>query len=102
MIRKLSRESANCSTQRLRVGWPRIALPIRWMDAMPGLTEKSRKYLELAAENDKRAAEALNPELKRISLELAAGYRDLAELLDDPVQWRAKLVASVKATRKIR
>jgi hypothetical protein len=70
--------------------------------AMPGLTEKSRKYLQLAAENDKRAAETKNTELKRIFLELASGYRELAELIDDPEQWRAKLVASATAKEKMK
>ena len=59
---------------------------------MPGCTDKSRKYLQLAAENDKRASETKNTELKRIFLELASGYRELAELIDDPARWRAKLM----------
>jgi hypothetical protein len=67
---------------------------------MPGATEKSRKYLQLAAENDKRASETKRPELKRLFLELADGYRELAELIHDPVQWRAKLTASAIARQK--
>jgi hypothetical protein len=43
--------------------------------------------LRLAAENKKRASETVNPELKRILLELAAGYSELAEQ-------RANLIAS--------
>jgi hypothetical protein len=46
---------------------------------MPGSTEeKSRRYLQLAAENEKRASETKNSELKRKFLELASGYRELA------------------------
>jgi hypothetical protein len=58
-----------------------------------GSTEKSREYLQLSSENDKRASETKNTELKRIFLELASGYREWAELIDDPEQWRAKLMA---------
>jgi hypothetical protein len=61
---------------------------------MRGSTEKSSEYLQLAAENDKHASETKNTELKRIFLELGSGYRELAELIDDPEQWRAKLMAS--------
>jgi hypothetical protein len=50
--------------------------------AMPGRTEKSRQYLELATKNEKRASEIENPELKAIYLELAAAYRELAEQAD--------------------
>ena len=61
---------------------------------MPGLTDKSREYLQLAANNERRASETTNPELKRIFLDLVSGYRELAEHIDDPAQWRAKLMAS--------
>ena len=61
--------------------------------AIQGFTEKSRIHLRLAAENKKRASETVNPELKRILLELAAGYSELAELIDDPEQRRANLIA---------
>jgi hypothetical protein len=64
-------------------------------------TEKSREYSRLAAENDKRAAETANPELKAIFLELASEYRDLAELIEDPEQWRARLRDSA-ASRPLR
>jgi hypothetical protein len=64
---------------------------------MAGSTEKSRKYLQLAAANDKRASETDNTELKRIFLELASGYRELAELIDDPSRWRAKLMDTRKS-----
>jgi hypothetical protein len=57
-----------------------------------GSTEKSKKYLQLAAANEKRASETGNTELKRIFLELASGYRELAEIIDDPERWRAKLM----------
>jgi hypothetical protein len=39
----------------------------------------------------KREAETANPELKAIFLELASEYCDLAELIEDPEQWRARL-----------
>jgi hypothetical protein len=48
--------------------------------------------LQLAAANEKRASETGNTELKRIFLELASGYRELAEIIDDPERWRAKLM----------
>jgi hypothetical protein len=57
-----------------------------------GSTDKSKKYLQLAAANEKRASETGNTELKRIFLELASGYRELAEIIDDPERWRAKLM----------
>ena len=56
--------------------------------------------MQLAAASDKRASETKNTELKRIFLELASGYRELAELIDDPEQWRAKLFASHTAEQK--
>jgi hypothetical protein len=61
---------------------------------MPGSTEKSKEYLRLAAESDKRASETENQELRPLFLELASEYRELAELIDDPGRWRAKLMAS--------
>jgi hypothetical protein len=45
-------------------------------------------------------SEAKSTELKRIFLELASRYRELAELIDDPEQWRAKLFASHTAKQK--
>ena len=59
---------------------------------MEGSTEKSKKYLQFAAANEKRASETGNTELKRIFLELASEYRELAEIIDDPERWRAKLM----------
>ena len=50
--------------------------------------------MQLAAANDKRASETGNAELKRIFLELASGYRELAELIDDPERWRAKMMGT--------
>jgi hypothetical protein len=58
--------------------------------AMAGQTDKSKRYLRWAAANDQRAASAYNGELKTLFLRIAAQYRDLAEQLDDPEQWRAK------------
>jgi hypothetical protein len=62
--------------------------------AMPTSTEKSREYLRMAAENDQRASKTENPELKAIFLEIASEFRELAELINDPEQWRARLIAS--------
>jgi hypothetical protein len=50
--------------------------------------------LELVTKNEKRAAETENPQLKKIFLDLAAGYRELAEQIDDPELWRARMTAS--------
>jgi hypothetical protein len=50
--------------------------------AMPGRTEKAKQYLELATKNEKRASETETPELKKIFLELASAYRELAERAD--------------------
>jgi hypothetical protein len=57
---------------------------------MAGETDKSRRYLRWAAANEQRAASAYNEELKTLFLRIAAQYRDLAEQIDDPEQWRAK------------
>jgi len=53
-------------------------------------TDKSRRYLRWAAANEERAARAYNEEVKTLFLRIAAQYRDLAEQIDDPEQWRAK------------
>ena len=58
---------------------------------MPGYTDKSRRYLRLAAENDLRAAGTDNVKLKALFLQQ---YRDLALQIDDPEQWRAKMIAA--------
>jgi hypothetical protein len=58
--------------------------------AMAEETNKSKRYLRWAAANEQRAASVYNEELKTLFLGIAAQYRDLAEQLDDPEQWRAK------------
>ena len=45
---------------------------------MPGYTDKSRRYLRLSVENDKRATSTNNPELKLNFLQIAVLYRNLA------------------------
>jgi hypothetical protein len=65
---------------------------------VPGFAEKkSSEYLELATQNESRAYGTKNPEMKKTFLELASAYRDFAEYIDDPEQWRAKLIASANA-----
>ena len=58
--------------------------------AMTEETNKSNRYLRWAAANEQPAASVYNEELKTLFLGIAAQYRDLAEQLDDPEQWRAK------------
>jgi hypothetical protein len=62
--------------------------------AMPGSTEKSKRYLWLARENERRATGTSHPPLKALFLKLASEYRHLAEQIDDPVQWGTKHIAS--------
>jgi hypothetical protein len=62
--------------------------------------DKSRRYLRWAVENDKRAGSTVDPELKRMFRRIAAQYRDLALQIENPEQWRAKLIASDKAKQK--
>ena len=69
--------------------------PSPWQSA-----DKSRRYLRWAAANEGRAASAYNEELKTLFLRIAAQYRDLAEQIDDPVQWRAKLIESRRAKQE--
>jgi hypothetical protein len=57
---------------------------------MAGDRDKSKRYLRWAAANEGRAASAYDEELKTLFLGIAAQYRDLAEQIDDPAQWRAK------------
>jgi hypothetical protein len=66
--------------------------PVRSLQAgaLAGETDKSRRYLRWAAANEERAANAYDEELKTLLLRIAAQYRDLAEQIDDPEQWRAK------------
>jgi hypothetical protein len=62
--------------------------------------DKSRRYLRWAVENDKRAGSTVDPELKTMFRRIAAQYRDLASQIENPEQWRAKLIASDKAKQK--
>jgi hypothetical protein len=62
--------------------------------AMAWDTDKSRRYLRLAAENDKRAAATENARLKALFSKMAVQYRDLADQMDDPE------IASVQAKQK--
>jgi hypothetical protein len=62
--------------------------------AMAEETNKSKRYLRWAAANEQRAASVYNEELKTLFLGIAAQYRDLAEQLDDPEQWRANAGAA--------
>jgi hypothetical protein len=57
---------------------------------MPGYTDKSRRYLRIADEHTHRAEAALGASSKSMFLQLAKQYRDLAEQIDDPAQWRAR------------
>jgi hypothetical protein len=66
---------------------------------MPGYTDKSRKYLRLADEQAYRAEAALNPRSKSVYLQLAKQYRERAEQLDDPAQWRARLMPFEKSKK---
>jgi hypothetical protein len=67
---------------------------------MPGYTEKSRRYLRLAVENDRRASTAMDPKLKATFIQIAAQYRHLAEQIDDPKTWLAKKNACAQAKGK--
>ena len=58
--------------------------------AMPGYTDKSRRYLRWAAANERRAASAHGQDFKVLLRRIAAQYRELAEQSDDPEAWRAK------------
>jgi hypothetical protein len=57
---------------------------------MPGYTDKSRRYLRLADQHTHRAEAALSATSKSMFLQLAKQYRELAEQIDDPAQWRAR------------
>jgi hypothetical protein len=52
--------------------------------------QKRQTNRNWAAANEQRAASVYSEELKTLFLGIAAQYRDLAEQLDDPEQWRAK------------
>jgi hypothetical protein len=66
---------------------------------MPGYTDKSRRYLRIADEHTYRAEAALSPTSKSMFLQLAKQYRELAEQIDDPAQWRARPMASDKSKK---
>jgi hypothetical protein len=67
--------------------------------AMPGSTERSRGYLRLAAESEQRAAMNQSPRVKVMLRKYAALYRDLAEQIDEPKTWRAKIEAKAGSPR---
>ena len=66
---------------------------------MPGYTDKSRRYLRLADEQTHRAEAALGAKSKSMYLQLAKQYRDLAEQIDDPAQWRARPTPADKSRK---
>jgi hypothetical protein len=66
---------------------------------MPGYTDKSRKYLRIADEHTHRAESALNPRSKVMFLQLAKRYRELAEQIDNPSQWRSRPMPSDKSKK---
>jgi hypothetical protein len=68
--------------------------------AIPGRTEKSRRYLRLAVVNFQRASDADSPELKAKFLELATNYSEMALRIDDPIAWKAKLADDAKPRNK--
>jgi len=68
---------------------------------MPGYTDKSRKYLRLADEQAYRAEVALSSRSKSVYLQLAKQYRERAEQLDDPAQWRVRPLPLVKSKSAI-
>jgi hypothetical protein len=50
--------------------------------------ERARKYLSLAAASERRAASARDDDLKKVFLQIAEEYRNLALQIEDPVKWR--------------
>jgi hypothetical protein len=68
---------------------------------MPGYTDKSRRYLRLADEQTHRAEAALSERSKSMYLQLAKQYRDLAEQIDDPAQWRARPTPAQKPRKGV-
>jgi hypothetical protein len=66
---------------------------------MPGYTDKSRKYLRTADEHTHRAEAALSPQSKSMFLQLARQYRDLAQQIDNPAQWRPRPVSLEKSKK---
>jgi hypothetical protein len=68
-------------------------MPIDAGNAMLAKTEKARRYMYLASENERRASETSYPPLKVFFLKLASEYRGLAQQIDDAVPWRPTHVA---------
>jgi hypothetical protein len=76
-----------CQDRSIRGNFSKvISLGSLQTETMPGYTNKSRRYLHLAAANERRAASAYDEKLKTVFLRIAAEYRDLAEQIDDPLQ----------------
>jgi hypothetical protein len=57
--------------------------------AMTNDRERARKYLSLAAASERRAASARDDDLKKVFLQIAKEYCNLALQIKDPVKWRA-------------
>jgi hypothetical protein len=51
--------------------------------------ERARKYLSLAAASERRAASARDDDLKKVFLQIAEEYRNLALQIEDPVKRRS-------------
>ncbi len=51
--------------------------------------ERARKYLSLAAESERRAASARDEDLRKVFVQIAEEYRNLALQIEDPVKWRS-------------
>jgi hypothetical protein len=52
-------------------------------------TDRARKYASFAATSERRAASTRDAGLKRVFLQIADEYRNLALQIEDPVKWRA-------------
>ena len=59
--------------------------------------ERARKYLSLAAASERRAASARDEDLKKVFLQIAEEYRNLALQIEDPVKWRAMQIDRAKS-----
>ena len=51
---------------------------------MAGYSEKSRRYLRWAATNERRANSTRSEDFRRMLLNVAAQYRELAREVDNP------------------
>jgi hypothetical protein len=51
---------------------------------------KAREFLSFAAASERRAASTHDAELKKVFLQIADEYRNLALQIEDPEKWRAK------------